>query len=166
VCDQPGVVAAGIIERLVVREIEVLNNGLAVDDLAGRHCAALFMTRGLLDAEIVRIAGGLCAPLRFQRPLRNQQLRRAAGLRFQAHRDPSDFCESLIPALIHLFQRSSTFTRNEGSSVLPALVVMRFVTVYDWPAVPPRSQTVVFVLLWASEVLSRPAGTVQTLAEI
>jgi len=34
-------------------------------------------------------------------------------------------------------------TTNDRSSVRPPDVVARFVTVYDWPATPPESQTVV-----------------------
>ena len=60
--NQPSVVAATVLKRVIVGELRFLDDGLAVDDLARGNAAALRVTRGFLDAEEVRVADRLRAP--------------------------------------------------------------------------------------------------------
>jgi hypothetical protein len=51
---------------------------------------------GALYAKAVEAAHGLFTPLRFERPLRNEQLGGAAGLRFQRNGNARDLFQSLL----------------------------------------------------------------------
>ena len=55
---------------------------------------------------------------------------------------------------------------NDRSSVRPPAVVMRLVTVYDWPAVPPESQTVAEDAVFESAIFVSPVGTSHALIAI
>jgi hypothetical protein len=92
---QPGIVLAGILQRVLIGELQVEHSRLAVEDLVRDHRAKPCMASIPLHSEAVEMAYGLFTSFGFQRPLRNHHCRRAAGLRCQRNRDFRDFFQSL-----------------------------------------------------------------------
>ena len=123
--DEPCVIAASVFERIVIGELEPQMALLARDHFARQHFAELRVTRRVLDPEDVELAHGLGSPLRFHRPLSDQQARRHAGFGVQAHRDPGDFGKPLIQILIHegVLYASSTSAISMSVRPRPAFCV-------------------------------------------
>ena len=99
--DEPRIVLAGVGQRRVIGELQIHHLRDAVDHLARRDRAAHLVARGLLDAKVVRVTRRLRAPLGLDCPLRNQQLRRAPGLRFERNGNARDFLEPRV-AVVHM----------------------------------------------------------------
>ncbi len=64
--DQPRIVLTRIVERVVVSEFEVLDDGLAVHHFACRDCAVLRVAIGLFDPKVVSYGRRASCP----RPIR------------------------------------------------------------------------------------------------